>query len=100
MLSREEIQNLADLARLKLSEAELEELQKDITNILAYVGQVSAFSTGAEGKRAGMLRNVMRADVPHAPDSPLAGKRDALLKALPHREGDYAAVRKILQKDE
>lgn len=100
MISREELENLAQLARLRLSEAELAELQKDISSILAYVGQVSAFSAGAPEKKAGILRNVLRTDVAHTTGSILQGKREALLQALPRREGDFAVVRKILHKDD
>ncbi len=100
MISQEEIEKIAELARLKLSEPEILELQKDISNILSYVGQVSAVSTEKIEKKAGMLRNVMRADVEHLPSSTLAGKSEALLRALPRREGDFVVVRKILQKDE
>lgn len=100
MISREEMENLARLARLELGEGEIAELQKDISNILAYVGQVSAFSAGVPEKKAGVLRNVMRADVAHTTGSILEGKREALLAALPRRENDFAVVRKILQKDE
>ena len=42
MISKEEVLQLAELARLKLQEREVESLQKDISSILDYVGQVSA----------------------------------------------------------
>lgn len=107
MISREEIDNLAELARLKLSDAEAEALRNDISNILDYVGQIRvAFhqgdtSTSRLSKVSPLaLRNVMREDVPRAEDDILAGKEEALLAALPRREGDFAVVRKIIQKDE
>ena len=71
----------------------------DISNILAYVGQVSAVSV-AEGEKTPLpLRNVMRDDVSRSEDDPLAKTREAVLEALPTREGDYNVVRKIIQKD-
>lgn len=100
MISREEIQNLAGLARLELNEGEIMALQEDISNILAYVGQVAAVTSGKEEKEPGLNRNVMRADVPRAENDLLSGKREKLLGTLPKREGDYAVVRKIIQKDE
>ena len=107
MISRDEIDELAALARLKLTEKEAEALQKDISSILDYVGQVSAISTQGDvltqdlSKASPLaLRNVMREDTPRGEGDPLAGKREALLAALPRREGDYAVVRKIIQKDE
>lgn len=99
MLSKEEIKNLAELSRLEVNDEEVASLQKDISNILEYVGQVSAVSTGEE-KFAGENRNVLRPDVPRDEGDPLAEKREQLLAALPRREGDFAVVRKIIQKDE
>jgi aspartyl-tRNA(Asn)/glutamyl-tRNA(Gln) amidotransferase subunit C len=95
MISREEILNLATLARLKLTENEVVALQKDISSILDYVGQVSAVEVGGE-KETPLNHNVMREDVPSA----TLGAREELLKAFPIREGDYNVVRKIIQKDE
>lgn len=100
MISKEEIQHLSELARLKLSDDEVLGLQKDISNILGYVGQVSATSATDEAPTPGATRNVMRTDTPRGDDDPLFNKRESLLKALPKREGDYAVVRKIIQKDE
>ena len=99
MISREEILNLAELARLKLSDAEVAGLQKDISNILEYVGQVSAISIEEE-KEKPLQRNIMRSDTPRGGDDALAGKEEALRSAFPKREGDFNAVRKIIQKDE
>ncbi len=95
MISREEVLNLAELARLKLTDDEVNSLQKDISNILEYVGQVSAVEAGGQ-KETPLNHNVMREDV----HTEVLGKREELLKAFPVREGDYNVVRKILQKDE
>lgn len=99
MISRADIDNLAELARLKLTDAEAAALQKDISSILEYVGQIASFSAGADTSLP-EVRNVMRQDTPRAVDDTFAGKEEALLRALPRREGDYAVVRKIIQKDE
>ncbi len=99
MITKEEVLNLANLARLKLTDAEVEGLQKDISSILDYVGQVSAApSQTPESKPE--PRNVMRDDAPRGAGHPLAGKEEALRAAFPKREGDYNVVRKIIQKDE
>ncbi len=107
MISRQEIDGLAELARLKLADGEKEALRNDISNILEYVEAVStaemphgeALRRGQEGEIP-PLYNVMRDDVPRAKDDALAGKEETLLAALPRREGDFAVVRKIIQKDE
>jgi aspartyl-tRNA(Asn)/glutamyl-tRNA(Gln) amidotransferase subunit C len=99
MISKEEIQHLAVLARLELTDGEVESLQKDISNIVDYIGQVSAVSVEGSAPEAGLVRNVLRSDTPRTEDDLLSDKRDALLAALPKREGDYNVVRKIIQKD-
>lgn len=111
MISKDEVLKLAELARLRLAEGEVEGLQKDISNILEYVGQVSQASQGdnqgstldQDSPRLNLskasplaLHTVMREDVP----SGVLGEREGLLKAFPKREGDFNVVRKIIQKDE
>ena len=104
MISREEVDNLAQLARLKLGEEEAVALQKDISNILEYVGQVSAVyaQEGAGEKKlpAGALHNVLREDAPRTADDQMAGKREQIIAAFPRQEKEYLVVRKIIQKDE
>jgi len=99
MISLEDIRNLATLARLKLSPKEEESLQKDISSILEYVGQVSEVPMPERKEDAGVLHNVMRADVVRE-DGTLAGKEAALVAAFPKSEQNYNVVRKIIQKDE
>ncbi|MBC7836835.1 Asp-tRNA(Asn)/Glu-tRNA(Gln) amidotransferase subunit GatC, partial [Acetobacteraceae bacterium] len=98
MISKEEIQNLSQLARLELKEEEITSLQKDLSDILNYVGQIKSSEKAADSAPAS--RNVLRRDEPHAQESLLAGKREAILEAFPKRENDYLLVRKIISKDE
>ncbi len=104
MISREEVLKLAELSRLQVGEAEIEGLQKDISNILAYVETVSTVeipqSGSSQDKGNSLHRNVMREDTPRADTDPFAGKEEALRTAFPSREGGYNVVRKIIQKDE
>ncbi len=107
MISKEDIQKLAELSRIKLDDTEMESLQKDISNILDYVGQVSAVSAGGDALAAGLskasppeLRNVMRGDVPYMELSQLKDARKDIVAAFPRNEKDYNVVRKIIQKDE
>jgi len=100
MISKEDIENLATLARLKLKKGEAEALQKDISNILGYVGQVGSFSADASHEGRPIVRNVLREDTPRSETDPLAHKEEAILAQLPKREGNYNVVRKIIQKDE
>jgi len=101
MISREEVLQLAALARLKLGEAEIAALQKDISEILEYVEAVKTVETPSNLARGEgpLLRNVMRIDEPRTKDV-LFGKEEALRAAFPKREDNYNVVRKIIQKDE
>ena len=110
MISREEIKNLAELARLKLRDGEAENFQKDISSILEYVGQISVVAskgnTSAKAEELPLsaaplgVRNVLREDVPRADGDTMAGKEEALRTAFPKKENNYNVVRKIIQKDE
>src|SRR3989344_6665548 len=105
MISREEVLQLALLARLKLDDKEVAGLQKDISGILEYVGQISAITPqGATSPQVGEdaplgVRNVMREDVPRADGDTISGKEEALRTAFPKKENNYNVVRKIIQKD-
>lgn len=106
MISKEDIEGLAQLARLKLKDGEAEALGKDISSILGYVGQVNSFNAEAIKNEKPILRNVMRDDTPRLPAQAgnaadtLAGREEAIRAQFPKREGDYNAVKKIIQKDE
>jgi aspartyl-tRNA(Asn)/glutamyl-tRNA(Gln) amidotransferase subunit C len=93
MITKEEIQKLADLARLSLTEGEKESLRKDIDSILEYVGQIKEAGGETAEPWEPAIRNVMREDVP-------TGKRgeytEALVSAAPKHERGHIKVKKIL----
>jgi aspartyl/glutamyl-tRNA(Asn/Gln) amidotransferase C subunit len=99
MISLEDIQKLATLARLKLSPEEEASLQKDISNILDYVGHVSAVPMPEVKQDAGLWHNVLREDTPRE-GGVMLDKGPALVEAFPKSEKGYNVVRKIIQKDE
>jgi aspartyl/glutamyl-tRNA(Asn/Gln) amidotransferase C subunit len=108
MISKEEIEQLATLARLEVTPTEVTSLQKDISNILGYVGQVAAVSLQGDAFTPGLSKaspltqpyNVLRNDVPRAAGDTMAGKEAELVAAFPKHEGTFNIVRKIIQKDE
>jgi aspartyl/glutamyl-tRNA(Asn/Gln) amidotransferase C subunit len=99
VISKEEILKLAELSRIQLNDAEVESLQKDISNILDYVKQIEAVEGNAE-KEVGLNHNVMRHDVPYEAGSQMLGARDDIVAQFPRSEKDFDVVRKIIQKDE
>lgn len=100
MISKEEIEALAKLARLELGEAEKASLQKDISSILDYVGQVSSITVDSQEKAVPLVHNVMRDDAPRSESDQLAGKEAAIRTAFPKEKNGFNVVRKIIQKDE
>ena len=94
MISPEEIRKLADLARIKVEDAELPKLSKDIESILGYVGQLDEVRVSGDGGNIKhRVSNVLRDDKePHE-----AGiYTEKILANTPRRQGDYVVVKKIL----
>jgi aspartyl-tRNA(Asn)/glutamyl-tRNA(Gln) amidotransferase subunit C len=64
-LSRQDVQRIAELARLELSESELDLFTRQLGDILTYVEQIRALdTTGVMPTSQGMTRPVDRDDVP------------------------------------
>lgn len=96
-MTKEEILHLGTLARIRLTDTEVETLQDEIERILGYVSSVNEI-VAEQGitKKVGAVHNVMREDAitnpPHTYD-------DALLAEMPARDGRYLKVKKILNPD-
>lgn len=92
MIEKKDIEKLALLARIEVSEEEKESLASSIESILGYVGQVTSVSETAESILP-PLRNVMREDEIRHKEGEFT---EALLSNAPAREGNYVEVKKIL----
>jgi aspartyl-tRNA(Asn)/glutamyl-tRNA(Gln) amidotransferase subunit C len=93
-LTPEQISWVAHLARLKLSEAELQSMTRQLTNILDYVNQLQQVNTEGVEPLAHPLpiNNVFREDEP-APSLAV----DTALANAPDRHGDFYAVPAVLE---
>lgn len=93
-MKREDIEHLAKLARIAVTEDEADALATDITSILGYVSEIEQITGNTEGeKKVDALYNVMREDKnPHEPGT----YTEDLLSAAPGREGQYISVKKII----
>ena len=93
-LTRAEVQHIAELAKLQLTEAEEALYQEQLSDILDYVQRLNTLDTGAIPPTATVLplRSVMRDDVP-CPSLPV----DEVLANAPARVGDSFEVRVILE---
>lgn len=97
MITAQDVKKLATLARIKLTDGDTESLVTEFDSILGYVDQLKKADVklDAEG-RVGSVRNVVRPD--ESRDTS-AQDRERLLVELPHREGDFVAVKKIIAQD-
>ena len=91
--SREEVERIARLARLALSEAEKEQFARQLGEVLRYMERLGEAATeGVEPtSHAVDLRNVMRDDVP---EDPLAGE-DVMRNAPASSDGMFLVPRVI-----
>lgn len=88
-----DVEHLAGLARIAISDSEKEVLRHDLEEILAYVSQVKEVAVDVPVPEVGELRNVMRID-----ENPHDGgiHTEDLLSAAPSRQGNRLFVKKIL----
>ncbi|MBI4253243.1 Asp-tRNA(Asn)/Glu-tRNA(Gln) amidotransferase subunit GatC [Candidatus Uhrbacteria bacterium] len=95
-LTKQDIEHIARLARLELSEEEKERFSSQLSSILDYVGQLSEVDTkGVEYHyHVEGLFNVMAPDEIGATGQTA---RDALLAAMPDRTGDLLKVKSVFQ---
>ncbi|GAB4572766.1 MAG: Asp-tRNA(Asn)/Glu-tRNA(Gln) amidotransferase subunit GatC [Anaerolineae bacterium] len=81
-ISREQVEHIAELARLALSEEEIAMYAEQLSDILAYVEQLSGLDTSAVAPTASVLplATVLRDDIPQpslSPEEALANAADA-----------------------
>ena len=96
MASAEDVRKLAALARIDISDAELERFTKEFDSILAYVGQLEKLELHEAAAAKPPLRNGMREDgEPHESGN----YTEKLASAFPERDGDYLAVKQIISHD-
>ena len=95
MISREDVEHVARLARLALSEAESERMREQLSGILAYIDTLRALDTaGVEPmSHAVDVVNVMRDDVV----TPCLSQADALANA-PDPSGELFRVPRIIEE--
>lgn len=107
MATKEEVQKLAALARIRVGDTELDKFTSEFDAILAYIGQLETLdiSQGAGGGKS-PLRNVMRVDgLPHASGAYTEKlvqqfpARSSSAEATGDKEGVYLEVKQIISHD-
>ncbi len=94
MLEIKDIEKLAKLARIELSDEQKQTYLKDVSSILGYVDQIkNAVSQGALERKLPDLRNVAREDVVK---SESGANTETIVREFPKKEGNYLKVKKII----
>jgi aspartyl-tRNA(Asn)/glutamyl-tRNA(Gln) amidotransferase subunit C len=97
MISKKQVEHIAKLARIELTEKEKEKFTQELSSILDYVEQLDKVKTETtQGiSQVTGLENIVREDkLPKVKDREV---RKKLLKQAPEKKGDYFKVPKILE---
>jgi aspartyl-tRNA(Asn)/glutamyl-tRNA(Gln) amidotransferase subunit C len=94
MIERKDVEHVARLARLALTDDELERMREQLNGILAYIEKLNELDTeGVEPtSHAVPMLNVMRDDHPDA-----CLPRDEALANAPDRAGEFFRVPRIIE---
>lgn len=95
-ITREDVEHVAKLARLGLTDEEITKFQKELSLVLAYVEKLQEVDTKKVATTAQVtgLTNVFREDKVKKCDISL----DELLKNAPAQEGRHLKVKAVLEE--
>ncbi len=94
MLEIKDIEKLAKLARIDLTDEQKKTYLKDVSSILGYVDQIkNAVSQGALERKIPDLRNVAREDVAK---NESGSNTEVITREFPKKDGNYLKVKKII----
>lgn len=95
MISKKEVEHIANLSRLSLSSQEIKKMEKDLSAILGYFDSLKKVDIREiePTSHPVLIENIMREDVVKEQSTEKANK---LLKAVPKKEGRYVKVKSIL----
>ena len=94
-ISLKDVEHVARLARLELSDADKERMRRELDSILSYIDKLRAVDTeGVEPtSHAVPLTNVMREDVTRS-----SFPQSDMLANAPERSGNFFRVPKIIEE--
>lgn len=92
-MNKEEVQKLAKLARVSITDDEAESLSSEFESILNYVGEIKNANVSIDSIPNLSVKNVLREDAnPH--ETGLYS--EDLIREMPSSEGNHLRVKKIL----
>jgi len=95
-MKRDDIEHLARLARIRLTEDEIEKLPNELSSVVSYVSEISEITGDSELEepQTGARFNIFRKDeVTNQPDE----YTKDIIAEMPSTDGRYLSVKKILQ---
>jgi aspartyl-tRNA(Asn)/glutamyl-tRNA(Gln) amidotransferase subunit C len=98
-ISREDVEKVAELATLDLSEAELEMYRTQLDEILEYIGKLNELDTTGVEPMAQVLADDQSADATLREDHTVRCDVAAeILAEAPDREGPYFRAPKVIER--
>jgi len=97
MISKEQIEHIAKLARIELTEKEEEKFANDLSSILDYIDKLNKVDTEniKPIQQITGLESVVRKDEVKNPSTSLGASK--ILDQAPNKQGNYFKVPKILE---
>jgi aspartyl-tRNA(Asn)/glutamyl-tRNA(Gln) amidotransferase subunit C len=95
-LTKEEVQHIAKLARLDLTEEEITKFQTELSGIVDYIGTLSEVNTEGVEETAqvtGLVNRLREDEVVQCDEA----TRQRLLDALPDKQDGYAKVKNVFE---
>ena len=98
MITKKEVEKIAELARLGINEDEKGKFAEDLSSVIGYVQKLLEVNVEKVEPMTGgtLLENVTRKD-DETKDMSDPKIREEILNAAPNREGDYFKVPSILK---
>ena len=88
------VRKIASLARIAVSDAEVDALVPELNNILGWIEQLGEVDTSAVEPMTAVIANPLRLREDVVTDG---GVRDAVLANAPAREGGFFGVPKVIE---
>lgn len=92
MISKEEVEHIAKLARLELTESEIEKMQKDLSAIFDYFNLLKKAPKPSKEKAISKEAKHLRKDEANPRD---AGVPETIISSAPDKKDDYIKVKAI-----
>jgi len=94
-IAKSEVEKIAGLARINLTEAEKEKMAREMSSILEYIDKLNELDTKNVEPMASItgLENVFRKDV----ERPIGADRENIINQFPHKKEDYLKVKAVFE---